>query len=150
MTAEDERLIGDLARLRRDGSVVARFDSADAAAQWRAGIRRLCRSADLRIRTGRANGDSRIVWATHVDHIVTDAAQRAAQRAIAAAYSGDADRAPFHELVRDEQRKMLHIIRENKNPESWHPMELIHPFPLKFSLQDLNGLRNRYELDLKC
>jgi hypothetical protein len=65
----------DLDKLRRDGPLVARFDSAEDAAQWRATLRRACQAAGLRVRTGLANADARIAWAHHVDHVVTEAAQ---------------------------------------------------------------------------
>ena len=100
----------DLEKLRQDGSVVARFDTAEDAGAWRADIRRACRAAGLRIRTGLANADDRIAWVYHVDHVVTEAADRAARRAIEAAYDVDAPKVPFHELVRDEQRKMLRVV----------------------------------------
>jgi hypothetical protein len=111
MSAEDAAIKRDLEKLRRDGSVVARFDSAEDAAVWRATMRRACRAAGLRIRTGLANADDRIAWVYHVDHVVTEAAERAARRAIEVAYSDDQPRVPFHELVRKEQRKMLRVVR---------------------------------------
>jgi transposase len=113
MSAEDAAVKHDLETLRRDGSVVARFTSADDAAAWRATMRRTCRTAGLRVRTGLANADDRIAWAYHVDHVVTEAAERAARRAIEATYKDDEPRVPFHELVREEQRKMLRIVRPN-------------------------------------
>jgi hypothetical protein len=111
MSAEDAAIKRDLEKLRRDGSVVARFGSAEDAAAWRAAMRRTCRAAGLRIRTGLANADDRIAWVYHVDHVVTEAAERAARRAIEAAYDEDQPRVPFHELVRDEQRKMFRVVR---------------------------------------
>jgi hypothetical protein len=99
----------DLEKLPRDGSVVARFDTAEDAGAWRADIRRACRAAGLRIRTGLANADDRIAWVYHVDHVVTEAAERAARRAMEAAY-GDQPHLLFHQLVREEQRKMLRIV----------------------------------------
>jgi hypothetical protein len=51
--------------------------------------------------------------AHHVDHMVTDTAQRAARRVIEAAYSDDQARVPFHELVQEEQRKMLRDVRSD-------------------------------------
>lgn len=56
--------------LRRDGSVVARFDSAEKAAAWRAAMRRACRIAGIRIHTGLANEDARTAWVSDVDHVV--------------------------------------------------------------------------------
>jgi hypothetical protein len=112
VSAEDEGLKGDLEKLRRDGSVVARFDSAEDAARWRAGLRGACRAAGLRVRTGLANADDRIAWVHHIDHVVTEAAQRASLRAIQAAYDDDEPSVPFHELVRDEQRKMLRVVQD--------------------------------------
>jgi hypothetical protein len=50
----------------------------------RAAIRRQCRAAGLRVRTGIANTDARIAWAFHVDHVVTVVAERAASPAIEA------------------------------------------------------------------
>jgi hypothetical protein len=112
MGSEDAAIVRQVNELRRDGSVVARFDSAEEAAEWRAAMRRACRAAGLRIRTGLANGDRRIAWAHHVDHEVTEADERAARRAIEAAYN-DEPRVPFHELVREEQRKMLRVVQDD-------------------------------------
>jgi hypothetical protein len=89
--------------------VVARFDSGEDTEEWRAAMRRACRAAGLRVRTGLANADERIVWAWHVDHELTEAGERAARRAMEAAYNGE-PRVPFHELVREEQRKMLRVV----------------------------------------
>ena len=99
MSAEDVLMERDLEELRRDGAIVARFDTAEDAGAWRADIRRACHAAGLRIRTGLANADDRIAWVYHVDHVVTEAAERAARRAIEAAYS-DQPRLPiaFHQL----------------------------------------------------
>jgi hypothetical protein len=93
--------------------VVARFGSAEDAAAWRAAMRLACRTAGLRIRTGLANADDRIAWTHHVDHVVTEAAQRAARRAMEAAYSDDQPPMPFYELVREEQRRMLQVVRSD-------------------------------------
>ena len=101
--------------LRRDGTVVARFESADEAAVWRAAMRRACRAAGLRIRTGLANADERIAWVWHVDHVLTEAGDWAARRAMEAAYN-DEPRVPFHELEREEQRKMLRVVRDDEAP----------------------------------
>lgn len=114
VSTEDEELKNDLEKLRRDGSVVVRFDSAEDVAQWRAAMRKACRAAGLRHRTGLANADDRIAWALHVDHVVTEAEHRAASRAIQSAYDDDEPRVPFHELVRDEQRKMLRVVRDGE------------------------------------
>jgi hypothetical protein len=111
MSAEDAAVKRDIEKLRRDGSVVARAGSAEEAGAWRAAMRRACRAAGLRIRTGLANGDDRIAWVYHLDHVVTEAAERAARRAIEAAYSDDQPQVPFHELVREEQRGMLRVVR---------------------------------------
>ena len=94
--------------LRRDGSVIAALATAAERQEWRAGIRRACRAAGLRVRTG-LSADGEVAWAYHVDHVVTEASSRAASRAIEAAYAG-APPAPFHELVRQEQRKMLRLV----------------------------------------
>ena len=95
--------------LRRDGSVIAPLATATERRYWRAGIRRMCRTAGLRVRTG-LSADGEVVWAYHVDHVVTEASSRAANRAIEAAFSGEASPTPFHELVREEQRKMLRLV----------------------------------------
>jgi hypothetical protein len=55
--------------------LVARFDSAEDAAQWRATLRRAFKAAGLRVRTGLANADARIAWVHHDNHVVTEAAQ---------------------------------------------------------------------------
>jgi hypothetical protein len=112
MSSEDAAIARQVDVLRRDGSVVARFGSGEEAAEWRAAMRRACRTAGLRIRTGLANADERIAWAQHVDHQLTKASERASRRAIEAAYNGE-PRVPFHELVREEQRKMFHVVRDD-------------------------------------
>lgn len=94
--------------LRRDGSVIARLPDTEKAQDWRAAIRRACRDAGMRVRTGLA-GDGEMAWAYHVDHVLTEASSRASRRAIEAALAGDAT-VPFHELVRQEQRKMLRAV----------------------------------------
>jgi hypothetical protein len=114
MSAEDAAIKHDLEKLRRDGSVVARFGSAEEASAWRAVMRHACRSAGLRVRTGLANSDDRMAWTWHVDHVVTEAEDRAAHRAIEAACSDDQPHVPFHELVREEQRKILRVVRSNE------------------------------------
>lgn len=111
MSAEDAAIKRNIEILRRDGTVVARFDTAEDAAAWRAAMRRACRAAGLRIRTGLANADDRIAWTWHVDHVLTEAGDRAARRAMETAYNGEA-RVPFHQLVREEQRKMLQVVRD--------------------------------------
>jgi hypothetical protein len=111
VSAEDAVVKRDLEKLRRDGSVVARFGSAEDAAAWRAAMRRACQAAGLRIRTGLANADDQIAWVYYADHVVTEAAERAARRAMEAAYSDDQPHVPFHELVREEQRRMLQVVR---------------------------------------
>jgi hypothetical protein len=65
-------------------------------------MRRACRAAGLRIRTGLANADERIAWVWHIDHVLTEAGDRAARRAMEAAYK-DEPRVPLHELEREEQ-----------------------------------------------
>jgi hypothetical protein len=69
MSAEDTAITHNVETLRRDGTLTARFDTAEA-------------------------GD------------------RAARRAMEAAYNGEQP-VPFHELVREEQRKMLHVVRDD-------------------------------------
>lgn len=74
--------------------MVARFGSAEEATAWRDAMRRACRFAGLRAGTGLANADDRIAWAHHVDHVMTEAAERAARRAIEAAYDDDQPQCP--------------------------------------------------------
>jgi hypothetical protein len=69
--------------LRRDGSVIAPLATAAERQEWRAGIRRVCRVAGLRVRTG-LSADGEVAWAYHADHVVTEASSRAASRAIEA------------------------------------------------------------------
>ncbi len=115
MGSEEAAIARQVDVLRRDGSVVARFDSGEDAEEWRAAMRRACRAAGLRVRTGLANADARIAWAYHVDHQLTEAGERAARRAMDAANNGE-PRVPFHELVREEQRKMLRVVRDDETP----------------------------------
>lgn len=56
MGSQDAAVARQVDRLRRDGSLVARFKSGEEAAAWRAAIRRACRADGLRIRTGLATG----------------------------------------------------------------------------------------------
>ena len=109
MGSDAAKLRSDLEIMRRDGSVVVRFGSAEEAGEWRAAIRKACRAAGLRVRTGTANADAATAWAYHVDHVVTEAARQAAARAMDA-FFGREERKPFHELVREEQRKMLRVV----------------------------------------
>jgi len=60
------------------------------------------------VRTGIANAGARIARAFHVDHVVPEAGDRAAVRALDSALSREQPR-PFYELMREEQRK---VIRE--------------------------------------
>ena len=100
--------------MRRDGSVVTRLASAAERREWRGQIRRVCRAAGLRVRTG-LSADGEVAWAYHVDHVVTEASSRAARRAMEAAFSGEDLPVPFHELVREEQRKMLRLVPGHKD-----------------------------------
>ncbi|MGH3275867.1 MAG: hypothetical protein ACRDNZ_16275 [Streptosporangiaceae bacterium] len=108
MGVEQYRVRRWIEELRRDGSLVVRLPNAREAQDWRAAMRRACRAAGLRVRTGLSGGDG-VAWAYHVDHVVTAASSRAANRAIEAALAGDMT-VPFHELVREEQRKMLRSV----------------------------------------
>jgi hypothetical protein len=109
MGAGEHYLRGDLEVLRWDGWVTATWAAAGQAAGWRAGIRRACRAAGLRVRTG-ASEDGTQAWAVHVDHVVTAAEREAACRAVEAALEGELQPAPFHVLVRQAQREMLRVV----------------------------------------
>ena len=113
MGSQDAAVARQVEMLRRDGTVVGKFSSSEEAAAWRAVMRRACRAAGLRIRTGLANADRRIAWVYHVDHVLTEAENRAARRAIDAAYNNE-PRVPFHQMVREEQRKMLQVVRDDE------------------------------------
>jgi hypothetical protein len=113
MGSQDAAVARQVEMLRRDGTVVGKFSSSEEAAAWRAVMRRACRAAGLRIRTGLANADGRIAWVYHVDHVLTEAENRAARRAIDAAYN-DEPGVPFHRMVREEQRKMLQVVRDDE------------------------------------
>ncbi len=111
MSAAEYFLRADLEALRRDGSVTTRWTTAEEAARWRAGMRRVCRAAGLRVRTGASQGQAGMVaWAVHPDHVVTAAQAEAASRAIEAALDGEPRPAPFHVLVRWAQREMLRRV----------------------------------------
>ena len=111
MSAGEYFLRGDLEALRRDGSVTTRWTTAEEAARWRAGMRRVCRAAGLRVQTGASQGQAGMVaWAAHPDHVVTAAQAEAASRAIEAALDGEPQPAPFHVLVREAQREMLRLV----------------------------------------
>jgi hypothetical protein len=109
MSRGEQYLRRDLDALWRDGWVTATWTVAGQAAEWRAGMRRVCRAAGLRVRTG-ASEDGMLAWAVHVDHVVTAAETEAASRAVEAALAGEPQAAPFHVLVRREQRKMLRVV----------------------------------------
>lgn len=87
MSVKQEYVRRCMQALRRDGAVRAQFLVPRDAEEWRAGMRRACRAAGLRVRTG-VSGDGRAAWAYHVDHVVTAAESEAASRAIEAALSG--------------------------------------------------------------
>jgi len=72
-------------------------------------MRRLCRAAGLRVRTG-ASEDGTLAWALHADYVVTAAETEAASRAIEAALDGEPQPAAFHVLVRQAQREMLRVV----------------------------------------
>ncbi len=111
MSAGEYFLRGDLEALRRDGSVTTRRTTAEEAVRWGAGIRRVCRAAGLRVRTGASQGQRGMVaWAVHAGHVVTAAQAEAASRAIEAALDGEPLPAPFHVLVRRTQREMLRLV----------------------------------------
>ena len=111
MSGAEYFLRGDLETLRRDGSVTTRWTTAEEAARWRAGMRRVCRAAGLRVRTGASQGQGgTVAWAVHADHVVTAAQAEAASRAIEAALDGERQAAPFHVLVRQAQREMLRLV----------------------------------------
>lgn len=109
MSAGEQYLGGDLEVLRQDGWVTAAWAAAGQAARWRAGMRRACRAAGWRVRTG-ASEDGTLAWAVHVDHLVTAAETEAACRAIEAALAGEPQADPFYVLVRREQRKLLRAV----------------------------------------
>ena len=76
--------------------------SAGEAARWRAGVRRVCRAAGLRVRTGASQGQGgTAAWAVHAE---------AASRVIEAALDGEPLPAPFHVLVRQAQRELLRVV----------------------------------------
>ena len=111
MSAAEYFLRGDLEALRRDGTVTTRWAIVEEAARWRAGMRRVCRAARLRVRTGASQGQRGVVaWAVHADHVVTAAQAEAASRAIEAALDGEPLPAPFHVLARQAQREMLRLV----------------------------------------
>ena len=111
MSAAEYFLRGDLEALRRDGSVTTRWATAEEATRWRAGMRRVCRAARLRVRTGASQGQRGMVaWAVHADHVVTAAQAEAANQAIEAVLDGEPLPAPFHVLVRRAQREMLRLV----------------------------------------
>jgi len=100
MSAGEYFLRGDLEVLRRDGSVTTRWAAAGEAARWRAGVRRVCRAAGLRVRTGASQGQGgTLAWAVHAGHAVTAVQAEAASRVIEAALDGEPQAAPFHVLV---------------------------------------------------
>ncbi|HEV2258188.1 MAG TPA: hypothetical protein VGS06_34075 [Streptosporangiaceae bacterium] len=111
MSGAEYFLRGDLEALRRDGSVTTRWATAEEAARWRAGMRRVCRAAELRVRTGASQGQGgTVAWGVHADHVVTAAQAEAASRTIEAALDGEPLPAPFHVLARRAQRKMLRLV----------------------------------------
>lgn len=93
--------------LRRDGSIVVAARDIEDVDAWRREVRQACRAAGLRVRTGM--NDHGAVWAYHVDHVSTDAEVQAAGRALSNLIN-DKPAVPFHELVRDEQRKLLTVV----------------------------------------
>jgi hypothetical protein len=64
-------------------------------------VRLVCGCVLVSIRMG-------TVWVYHLDHVVTEAAMDAAARAMDDAFRG-AERRPFQDLVREEQRSGLRL-----------------------------------------
>lgn len=142
-----------LAVLRRDGSVVVPTADLDDVDAWRQEVRRACRAAGLRVRTG--VGDNGIVWVHHVDHVVTDAEFQAAGRALSNFFEGQPP-VPFHELVREEQRKLLALVddaasatssesRQAEPPNHESPSEL--PGAVDSLVLDYNSRQHAFKTD---
>jgi hypothetical protein len=93
--------------LRRDGSIVVAARDIEDVDAWRREVRQACRAARLRVRTGM--NDHGAIWAHHIDHVSTDAEVQATGRALSNLIN-DKPAVPFHELVRDEQRKRLTVV----------------------------------------
>lgn len=97
--------------LRRDGSIAVDAGDIQDIDTWRRDVRRACRAAGLRVRTG--VNERGVIWAHHVDHATTDAELAAAGRALSNLVN-DKPAVPFQELVRDEQRKRLTVVDGGK------------------------------------
>lgn len=95
--------------LRRDGAVVVSTVEVGDVEEWRRAVRRACRAAGLRIRTGVSKSGR--AWVEHVDHVVTEAEMQAVARTVDNALGGGPKR-PFHELVREERRKQLTVVSD--------------------------------------
>jgi hypothetical protein len=96
-------------RIRGEGSVVVPVAQVGDVQVWQAAVRRACRQAGIRVRTGPSN-DGTAVWAFHLDHVITGAETRAAGLAAATVLFTNDPIRPFQQLVREEQRKMLRIV----------------------------------------
>ena len=125
--------------LRRDGSVVvAATDIGDVDA-WRRDVRQACRAAGLHVRTG--VNDHGAVWAYHADHVGTDAELHAAGQALSNLLSGKPS-VPFHELVREEQRKRLAVVdgAASAAPDTSEQPDIVSLSPRPDLSGDIDGL----------
>lgn len=131
-----------LSVLRRDGSVVVPADDLDNVEEFRRSVRRACRAAGLRIRTGVT--DSGAIWIDHVDHVVTDAERRAVARTLDNMFSGTSG-PPFHELVREEQRKQLTAVKDAPEPAS--PPERARPDDIELLIIEYGCRQHAFKVD---
>ena len=76
-----------LTRLRREGAVVIRLACLADVEEWRREVRRISRTAGLRIRTTVHSGQG-YVLVDHIDHVTTDIELLAANRVLAAGLDG--------------------------------------------------------------
>jgi hypothetical protein len=129
--------------LRRDGALIVPVCDIGDVKAWRSGVRRACRKAGLRIRTGlTTNGEA--IWVDHIDHVVTPAQMQAATRATAD-YLAGIPATPHDQLVRQEQRRLLTVVPDVEQPGDPEGSQAVaelrtsdqHAIPLDIDLRDV-------------
>jgi hypothetical protein len=116
MSLDPSHLSACVESLRRDGLVSEDFRGTAAANEWRAAMRRTCRTTDLRIRTfavparGGKDGEAGVTaYVHHIDQVVTAAELRAAAEAMGDLVSGG-PQVPFAGRLRKARRETMRVV----------------------------------------
>ena len=100
-----------LTRLRREGAVVVPLAGLADVEEWRREVRRIARTAGMRIRTTVHAGQG-YVLVDHVDHVTTDMELLAANRVLAGGLDGSP--VSWDEALDLERRAAIRLVRNRK------------------------------------